>query len=276
MPTLIYLTLEFVRLEDEDLMKINECFPSLQVLNLVGVGGLKDPKINLLHLKTCLWTASNAPVSLAIFAPKLVKLKLKCVKPKSLVLETPLLSDFHFSLEKANEVRLKEFQILKNLQLESSSLGSLIRKFCSGNTVKKLKVNSLKSAEPVKVTKFCLGTLLDIFPNVNSLTLCPRAWSEAETCFHKGGLESWSGMKKVKEFIAHLVVDDIDVTLPFIFSILNKCSNLSDMALLIHHEVDSSIASNLISRCTADHPRIRWRWGVWKEGAEDIWVSVGI
>ncbi|TXG61513.1 hypothetical protein EZV62_012876 [Acer yangbiense] len=275
-PTLIHLTLEFVRLEDEDLMKINECFPSLQVLNLVGVGGLKDPKINLLHLKTCLWTASNAPVSLAIIAPKLVKLKLKCVKPKSLVLETPLLYDFHLSLEKANEVRLQEFRNLKNLQLESSSLGSLIHKFRSGNTVKRLKVNLLKSAETFKVSKFCLRTLLDIFPNVNSLTLCPRAWSEAETSFHEGGLESWSGMKEVKEFIAHLVVDDIDVTLPFIFCILNKCSNLSDMALLIHREVDSSIASNLISRCTADHPRIRWRWGMWKEGADDTWVSDGI
>ncbi|KAL5768686.1 hypothetical protein ACOSQ2_015469 [Xanthoceras sorbifolium] len=252
MPTLTHLTLEFIRLEDEDLLKINECFPSLQVLNLVGVGGLKEPKIDLLHLKTCQWTVSNAPLSLAIFAPRLLKLKLKCVKPKSLVLETPLLSDFHLALEKENEVRVKEFRNLKNLQLESSK------------------------AEPVKMKKFCLGTLLDIFPNVNSLTLGPMAWSEAETCFREGGLESWSGMKEVKEFIAHLVVDDINVTLSFIFCILNKCTTLLDMALLIHREVDSGTASNLISRCTAGHPRIIWRWGMWKEGEEDTWVSVGI
>jgi len=276
MPTLTSLTLEFIRLDDEDLNKVNDCFPSLQVLNLVGVGGLKEPKIHLLHLRTCQWTVSNAPLSLTIFAPNLVRLELKCIKPRFLVLETPLLSDFHLSLEKADEFRVKEFPYLKTLQLESSSLCSLIGMFPSGKTIKKLKVESMKRAEPVKIAKFSLEALFDIFPNLSSLTLGPGAWSEVETCFCTGGLEGRTGMTVLKEIYAHLLVYDIDVTLSFIFSVLDKCVNLSDMALLIHRGVDSSVASNLISRCTADRPRVRWRWGTWKEGTKDSWVSDGI
>lgn len=276
MPMLTKLTLEFIRLEDEDLNNVNNCFPCLQVLNLVGVGGLKEPKIHLLHLKNCLWTISNAPLSLAIYAPNLMKLELKCIKPKSLVLETPLLYDFHLSLEKANEVRIKEFQNLKNLQLESSSLCSLINIVPFGHTIKKLKVEALKSTEPTEMRRFDLVTLFNIFPNVSSLTLGPRAWSEAENHFHQEGLERMAVMKELKEISAYLVVDDIDATLSFIFSVLNKCPNLSDLALLIHCEVDSGISSRIVSRCTVDHPRVRWRWGMWKEGAEDTWVSVGI
>lgn len=243
MPMLTKLTLEFIRLEDEDLDKVNDCFPCLQVLNLVGVGGFRQPKIHLLHLKSCLWTVSNAPLSLAIDAPNLVKLELRCVKPKSLVLETPLLHDFCLSLEVANEIRFQEFRNLMNLQLESSSLSSLINTFPFGKTIKKLKVELLK---PV------------------------------QSNFDKGRLEIRTEMKVLKEIIARLVVDDISVTRSFIFAIMNICSNLSDMALLIHREEDSITASNLISSCTVDHPRVRWRWGMWKEGTEDTWVTDGI
>ncbi|KAL5214246.1 hypothetical protein ABZP36_003398 [Zizania latifolia] len=55
MPNLTHLTLEFIRLDDEDLSKLNECFPCLQILNLIGVGGLKDPNIDLHQLKICHW-----------------------------------------------------------------------------------------------------------------------------------------------------------------------------------------------------------------------------
>lgn len=276
MPILTKLTLEFIRLEDEDLDKVNDCFPCLQVLNLVGVGGFRQPKIHLLHLKSCLWTVSNAPLSLAIYAPNLVKLELRCVKPKSLVLETPLLHDFCLSLEVASEIRFQEFRNLMNLQLESSSLSSLINTFPFGKTIKKLKVELLKPGEPIGMKNLNLGVLFDVFPNLSSLTLGPRAWSAVQSNFDKGRLEIRTEMKVLKEIIARLVVDDISVTRSFIFAIMNKCSNLSDMALLIHREEDSITASNLISSCTVDHPRVRWRWGMWKEGTEDTWVTDGV
>ncbi|EOY30537.1 hypothetical protein QUC31_020223 [Theobroma cacao] len=276
MTRLTNLTLEFIRLEDEDLSKINDCFPSLRVLNLVGVGGLKDPKIHLLHLKACLWTVSNAPLSLTISAPNLVKLRLKCVKPKSLVLDTPLLSDFHLSVEEVYDFRVKEFCNLENFLLESSSLCSLLGMFTSGKSIKKLTVDSLKWNEALETRKFGLEALFDVFPNVISLNLGPGAWSEAEICFRKGGLKDRNAMKELTEIVAHLVVYDIEVTLSFIYSILDKCTNLSDMALLLHPKEDSRAASSLISRCTTYGPRVRWRWGMWKEGSKDTWVFVGI
>lgn len=129
MPMLTSLTLESVRLDDEDLNKVNHCFPCLQVLNLIGVGGLKEPKIQLFHLRKFRWTVSNAPQSLTIFAPKLVKLELNCIEPRSLVLETPTLSDFYLSLRKAHKFEVKELLDLKILQLESADLCGLIYSF---------------------------------------------------------------------------------------------------------------------------------------------------
>ncbi|CAL5442897.1 unnamed protein product [Camellia sinensis] len=276
MPVLTSLTLEFIRLDDEDLSRVNDCFPSLQVLNLMGVGGLKEPKIHLLHLRTCQWTVSNAPLSLTILAPNLIKLKLKCVYPRSLVIDAPLLSDFYLSLEKASNLAVKEFRDLKTLQLESTYLCSLVSTFPSCKTIKNLTVESSKCADSAEATKFDLDSLLDVFPNTKSLTLGSGAWLGAETCFHAGGSEVSGGMKAVKEIIAHLFVNDIEITLSFIFSVLEKCSNLTDMALLIHREVESSITSNLIARCMAHCARVRWRWGLWKEGMSDAWVSDGI
>ncbi|KAK8509059.1 hypothetical protein V6N13_062113 [Hibiscus sabdariffa] len=272
MPKLTSLTLGYIRLEDEDLNKVNDCFPSLQVLNLVGVGGLKDPKIHLSHLKSCLWTVSNAPLSLTIVAPNLVKLRLKCIKPKSLVLDAPLLSYFHLSVEDGCGITVKGFRNLGNLHLESSSLCSLLDMFSPGKSVRKLAVNSLKSTT---TTKFCLEAVFDAFPNVTSLNIGPRAWCEAENCFRQGGLKDRNASKKLTEIVATLVVHDIEVTLSFIFSILDKCTNLSDMAILLHPKGDSNVFGTLIPRCTAYSPRVKWNWGIC-EGSEDIWATMAI
>ncbi|XP_057968990.1 F-box/LRR-repeat protein At4g29420 [Malania oleifera] len=268
MLSLTSLTLEFIRLDDEDLNKVNECFPSLQVLNLIGVGGLKEPNIHLLHLKTCQWTVSNAPLSLTIHAPNLIDLKLKCVKPKLLVLKTPFLSKLHLVIDEAGKFEAKEFLNLKTLQLECSSVCSLASAFASGRTIKKLIVDSPKWAEP-----FSIKDLFDVFPSVISLTLNSGAWLGMESCYRHAGLEDWSRMKNVKEIIAYVVVYDIQSTLAFIFSILDACTNLVDIALLIHREVDADITSRLMSKCTSHCPRLRWRWGMWKEGMKYTWFS---
>ncbi|KAG2718258.1 hypothetical protein I3760_03G210900 [Carya illinoinensis] len=273
MPTLTSLTLEFIRLDDEDLNKVNNCFPSLETLNLIGVGGLKDPKIHLLHLKNCHWTVSNAPLSLAILAPNLVNLTLKCIKPQSLVLETPSLSDFHLSLEEANEFEVKDLNHLKTLQLQSVNLYSLICMFTWGRTVKKLTLDSSQ----LKMTGFSLDTLFDVFPNLSYLNLGAGAWTEALSSFGSGGLEGRIGMNGLKEIVAYLItVYDIELTLRFIFSILDKCTNLSAMVLMIYHQVGFLTTCNLIRRCRAACPGVRWKWGVWKEGTADVWVSDGI
>ncbi|KAJ7969494.1 F-box/LRR-repeat protein family [Quillaja saponaria] len=276
MPTLTSLTLEFVRLDDEDLSKINNCFPSLRDLNLIGVGGLREPKIHLLHLRTCQWSVSNAPLSLTISAPNLVILKLNCIKPRSILLETPSLSDFYLSLENADEFKLTISPSLKCLQLESFNLVSLFSMFNYGETIEKLTLDSFRRTEFVEVTNFSLEKLFDSFPNLSNISLGPGAWSDAEASFRTGGLNDRTGMKALKEFVAHLVIYEFEFTLLFIFSILDKCPKLLDMSLLIPHEVDSYVASNLMSRCRDEFSRVRWRWGIWKEGTEDTWIFDGI
>ncbi|TKY60801.1 F-box/LRR-repeat protein [Spatholobus suberectus] len=278
MPTLRFLTLEFVRLDDEDLSRINACFPNLTQLDLIGVGGLKEPKINLLYLTTCQWSVSNAPLSLIICAPSLVDFHLKCIKPRLVVLEAPSLSNFNLSLENTDELRLKNCANIQCLQLsvECLSLGVLFSMFRHCGTIKRLTLDSVGRMERVDVAEFGLDALLDYFPNITYLNLGPGAWHVMVNSFCRGGLEDGIGMKIIKELVAHLVVREMGVTLAFIFSVLDKCAELSDVSLLIHRDVDSYVAGNLISACRSKFPRVRWRWGIWKEGIKDIWVSDGI
>ncbi|XP_059433512.1 F-box/LRR-repeat protein At4g29420-like isoform X2 [Corylus avellana] len=184
---------------------------------------------------------------------------------KSLVLETPSLSDFHLTLEEANEFKVKGFPHLKNLQLQSVDLCRLICMFPSGRTIKKLSVDSPHQ----KMTRFSLETVFDVFPNLSYLNLGVRAWMQAEDYFSTRGLEGRIGMKALKEIVAHMVTVNEDVTLSFIFSILDKCANLSDMALMIYPQIGFLTASDLVSRCRAAYPRVAWKWEMLKEGTAD-------
>jgi len=129
MPNLTHLTLEFIRLDDEDLNQLNECFPCLHTLNLIGVGGLKDPKIHL-QLKTCYWEVSNVPRSLVVLAPNLVSLELKCVRPDKFILDTPSLSTLKLAIQKLGAtVQVDGLVSLTDLRIESLDLSYLFPVF---------------------------------------------------------------------------------------------------------------------------------------------------
>ncbi|VYS64322.1 unnamed protein product [Arabidopsis thaliana] len=276
MPNLRYLTLEFIRLDDENLEKVNDCFPFLQELNLIGVGGLKEPRIHFLHLKSCHWTVSNAPLSLAIVAPNLLELKLKCNMPKSLLVETPKLVQCHLSVEDAEGVSFGEFQDLKTLELVSPDMYRLISNISFGNKIKKLAVDSVKSIEQSERLELGLATILKAFPGITSLSLSPRTWSDIETHFQsQGGLGDMKGTDSLKQITARVQMSDhtnVHQTVSFIRSIVNKYRGLTDMRLMIHQDKDPRVRSNLISTCMMSNPRVRWKWGMWAEGGEDMWV----
>ncbi|CAL1354820.1 unnamed protein product [Linum trigynum] len=196
MPMLSVLTLEFVRLDDEDLNKVNDCFPCLQVLNLIGVGGLKEPNICLPRLKTCQWTVSNAPFSLTILAPSLVKLELRCIRPRSLVIKAPMLADCRIYIVEVNELQVNHFLHLESLQLDSGNICSLLHSFASATAINEVKLNSSRSNETDDA--LCLESAFEVFPNVSSLTLQSGAWSEMVTCFLSNGLKTRSPMKDLK------------------------------------------------------------------------------
>ncbi|XP_045822669.1 F-box/LRR-repeat protein At4g29420 [Trifolium pratense] len=284
MPTLTNLTLEFVRLDDEDLNMLNTCFPNLTQLNLIGVGGLKEPKINLPHLRTCQWSVSNAPLSLNISAPSLVDFHLKCIKPRLLFLEAPSLSNFNLSLENTDELVLKNCGNIQCLQLEVEcfSLGYILSMFQRCVAVERLSLDFVRKTPRVvdvgadQVREFGLDMLLNYFPNIRYLSLGSEAWRVMESSFCRGSLENGIETKTLKELVAYIVVLEIEFTLAFIFSVLDKCTQLGGVSLLIHSDVDPCVAGNLISACRTKFPGVRWRWGIWKEGIKDTWVSDGI
>lgn len=265
MSSLTCLTLEFVRIDDENLSTLNDCFPFLEILNMIGVGGLTEPKIFLQHLKKCSWTVSNVPLSLTIVAPKMVELKLKCVKPKSLVLETPLLSDFHLTLDKASTIHMGELPYLKNLRLKLGHIHDLIHAFSCTKAVDELRLDSLNRAEDFKTASSSLDMLFDVFPNLSSLNLGPGAYSEVEASFGAGEFDGEIGMEGLKDFTAYLVIRDVDVTLSFICFILKRCNNLSIVSLFTDHELDPLIGNNLTAKCVALCTRVRWKWGSWND-----------
>ncbi|VVB11125.1 unnamed protein product [Arabis nemorensis] len=278
MPNLRHLTLEFIRLDDENLEKISDCFSFLQVLNLIGVGGLKEPRIHFLHLKSCHWTVSNAPLSLAIVAPNLLELELKCSKPKSLLLETPRLVKFHLSVENTNGVSFAEFQDLNSLELISPDMFRLISKTHFGNKIRKLAMDSVKSIEESERLKLGLGTLLEAFPGIISLSLSPVTWSNIQTHFQSKGLVRMKGADTLKQITARVQMLDhtsVHQTVSFIVSILSTCTSLTEMRLMIHQNTDPSVRTLLISAFTMNNPSVRWKWGMWAEGIEDMWVSDG-
>lgn len=257
MPSLTSLTLEFIRLDDDNLTMVNKSFPSLQVLKLIGVGGLTDPKIQLSRLITCEWSVSNAPISLTILAPSLVTLKLKCVKPRSICIDAPMLSDFLFSLEGTNFLEIKGTLNLKTIQLEIKDSRSLLSKFPVCEMVKNLRVD----------TPLDLERLFEIFPNSKSLVLGPGS------CI-KGGSNLTTGAKNLKEITAYICLDTYEATSSFICHLVNMCSDLRNVSLLIHREVDPSVRRDFIERylISCCGTKVTWRWGFWSEGAEDSWV----
>ncbi|KAL1554987.1 F-box/LRR-repeat protein-like protein [Salvia divinorum] len=229
MPNLTVLTLEFIRLDDENLEKLNDSFPLLRVLNLIGVGGLKEPKLHLMHLRTCY-----------------------CL---------------NLSVDSTRNLEVNELSHLKRLHLESSGLRNLLAAIPVNRSVENLTAVSTKWESPVAVSKSIVELLLHAFPSVSCLTLTSRVWSELET---HPGLGSRVEMKGLKEITAYLTVNDIGVALSTIFLLLDSCSGLSNMAIFIHRDVVSNVTSSLISTCTAHCTRVKWKWGMWKEGTTDL------
>ncbi|KAL3744805.1 hypothetical protein ACJRO7_013984 [Eucalyptus globulus] len=265
LPSLTSLTLESITLDDENLSKLFTCLSHLQVLNLHGVGGLKEPKIHLPDLRSCQWTVSNAPISLAIYAPRLVKLMLSCITLRSLILETPALSDFDLSIVQADDLQVKDLISLKSLKLYSPFLCNLITAFPSAKTVEKLTLNTEFEMDGKKMIS--LELLFKTFPNASTLTLGPDAWSRLWPS--PGGWEDGVEMKSLQGNVACVVDSHIDVVQAFIASMMDKCTNLSDFTILMRQQdADSDLLSNLTKRCTADWPRLKWKFGVFKKATE--------
>ncbi|KAL5221669.1 hypothetical protein ABZP36_026382 [Zizania latifolia] len=260
MPNLTHLTLEFIRLDDEDLSKLNECFPCLQILNLIGVGGLKDPNIDLHQLKTCHWEVSNVPRSLTIHAPNLVYLELKCVRPDILILDTPSMSTLKLTVDKLGpNVQIGGLVSLTNLRIESLDLKSLFQVFTENCDISSLELeipistNSYELFEAVKPEY-----LLQLFASINEVKLAPRFSCEM---MHFLDLCNNSQFRScLRKLLVHLPPLN---TVPVLVPLFKNCALLCEVTILFHADSSDDIRQAVTSIWTRRYPEIRWHWGTW-------------
>ncbi|XP_031483172.1 F-box/LRR-repeat protein At4g29420 [Nymphaea colorata] len=269
MPMLTSLTLEYIRLDDENLDCLNSCFPALQKLNLIDVGGLKDPKLQFSELKTCHWVASNCPTSLTIDTPNLIELRLRCVKPRRFILKAPSLFSFFLSMSNIGDIfEVERFLNLRTLRVESADLFGIIPLFSGTETIENLiceKSSFFVSHGTLKQDVRGFKDVVCAATNVRTLSLGPVAWSELQESFYKGDLKIWWSWEHLKKLVVHLLIKDVNAVCSFISFVLTRSAALAEVALFIHCDVGQDVRNCLISRCTSDFPRVRWKWGSWSE-----------
>ncbi|ERN15439.1 hypothetical protein AMTRI_Chr05g68760 [Amborella trichopoda] len=275
MPMLTCLTLDYIRFDDEDLKMVNECFPALETLKLINVGGLKHPTIQLPHLRTCHWTVTNSAFSLTLIAPHLIELKLDCISPDRLVLSTPSLSVLNLSVRKmCSSYHICGFKDLRSLRLDSMDLSKLIRLLSKSENVESLILELLElgSQRPIEKRSMCTFDELGMFPNLKTLELGPRAWCELGKVFGDEELTLKFQWKRLKKLVVHLMVLDFEVMHRFVSFVLRHCVAKPDVLVFIRWDVSVEILDGFVSCCVSSFPAVRWRWGSWKGKFGDCWL----
>lgn len=239
--------------------QLNEWFPNLQVLHLVGVMGLKNPKIRLLKLKTCLWDVHDNMGSLTLITPNLISLKFVSFLPVALHVEAPMLSQFYVVKHKC-ALTVKKFENLKTLWLDSMYIGDSLSKFPITKTVENLTLESRSYASTdAAYLKLTLVKVFTVFPNVSSLCIKPGAWSELEACLNPQGWEILDGRTRLKTICAYLTLGDQSLTLSSIACVLDQCIGLLEVSLFIPYDVDhfdDTTSESFMSKCMARWPEL--------------------
>ncbi|MQM00840.1 hypothetical protein Taro_033591 [Colocasia esculenta] len=269
MPLLASLTLEFIRLEDEHLDGLSASFPSLETLNLIGVGGLSEPNIRLPRLKTCRWTVSQVPLSVTIRAPELADLDLLCVRPRVLSLRTPSLRRLRLKMKQVAVVEADRFPHLRSVRLEASSgLCDLLRALAGCEAVKKAEVEvpgsgdgTSEAAEPV-----AMGDLAGSFPLLDELELGPGAWRELERSAAGGAAPAPLWRRRLKTLTVHLPTPVLRSAAP-LSSVVAMCGPPCEVVVLAHGEDAGQPMERLVSLCGGGLPGVKWRWGICGAGA---------
>uniref|UniRef100_A0ACD5VWC4 Uncharacterized protein n=1 Tax=Avena sativa TaxID=4498 RepID=A0ACD5VWC4_AVESA len=259
MPNLTHLTLEFILLDDEDLSTLNECFPCLLTLDLIGVGGLKNPKIRLSQLKTCRWKVSNVPQSLAIHAPNLVYLELKCVRPEILILDTPSVSTLKLTIDKLGPtVQVDGLVSLTDLRIESPNLNSLLKVFINDREIRTLDLEI-----PASKNSYELYQAVDteLFSRTTEVKLSPRFSYELmrHIVFSMTSHDCRSCLKKL---LVHMP-PSIRTACPFV-PLLNNCTPSCEVTVLFHADTKDDVCQAAVSVWPLGFPDIIWKWGTWQ------------
>ena len=258
------LTLEQVRFSDKQLNELNECFPNLQVLNLIDISGLVYPSVRLLNLKSFHF-AVNSWLAFTIVTPNLLFLKLECSRTGKLFVKAPALPEFHLTLDKAGTFAIEMFENLNTLVLESLHLDFILSVFPFTYSVENLTLESREwTTGAIGESVYDLGKVFSIFPNTSSLCIKSRDFSELDPSFKLIGL---------KTICVYLAIVDPIVTFSSIASVMDECNCLSEVSVVIKHDSAGDAYLSFIAKCMVYWPLMKWKWGTWSEGREDTWLS---
>ncbi|KAM0924380.1 hypothetical protein ACQ4PT_004913 [Festuca glaucescens] len=151
MPNLTHLTLECIRIEDENLSKLNECFPCLQILNLVKSRKAQRPQ-------DMSFSTKDSPLG------------------EILILDAPSLSTLKLTIDKLSPTTQADGLVsLKNLWIESLDLDSLLQLFTNGRDIRSLDLELPDSADCRDLYDAVEPDyLVQLFARINEVKLSPR------------------------------------------------------------------------------------------------------
>eukprot|EP00252_Welwitschia_mirabilis_P019279 TRINITY_DN4414_c1_g3_i3.p1 TRINITY_DN4414_c1_g3~~TRINITY_DN4414_c1_g3_i3.p1 ORF type:complete len:453 (+),score=51.33 TRINITY_DN4414_c1_g3_i3:96-1454(+) len=271
MNTLTSLTLEFIRLNDETLSAINKCFPALEILRLIQVGGLTYPHIQMPKLRVCHWRVSNTPSSLTIDCTSLSELKLECFSPHSLTIKAPSLSFLHISLKKPGRILVETaMPNLTKISISCHDIGRVLDIFSRRDTITELFVElsvllfdydgHCHGLHKRPEDMLSLDELQSKFPSLSTLSVGPGAWYMLEEQLDRNngsGYElEWDCLRKLTIHIALLRVESAFKLLRKVLGVLPA---LADIAIYVYSDNQIGV-QDLIFRAQKDFSHVKWKW----------------
>lgn len=276
MSKLTNLTLKFVKIDNEQLANFSTYFPSLKVLNLDHIIGLKEPKIHLTQLRKFRFT--GYPRSITIQAPNLEELKLRCIQPCLVILKCPSVCNLSISVAKASGISM--ISIPRNLQkltLKSLDVPRLLPFFKGTKGLKTLKLE----VSPImswfdSYSVFSVTDALEIFENVDELIIGPVVWYLWQRSFP-------SCLNKTKpmpltRIVVNLPPENVNGT--DLISIVLKICAPSEVELCFFNDIEEKEKKDVITNFSNAFSDIKWSWSTSEKASSEffsqLWRGVGI
>ncbi|KAJ3699735.1 hypothetical protein LUZ61_003440 [Rhynchospora tenuis] len=276
MPKLTNLTLKFVRIDDENLTNFSKYFPSLKVLNLIHIVGLKEPEIHLMQLQICRFT--GYPQSITIHAPNLEELELKCMQPCSVILECASASNLSISVAKASIIRMTEMpQKLRKLTIKSLDIPPLLPFFRGIKELGSLELEAFPITSWFDAySVFSVTNALETFGNLDELIIGPVAWYLWQRSFPL--CLNTTNPVSLKRLVVHLPPENFN-TSGLISNILKICAP-SEVELRFFSEIGETEKNNVITNFSNTFSGVRWIWSTSGKSSSEffsrLWGGAGI
>lgn len=190
--------------------------------------------------------------------PYLLTLRLECAKINEIYVEAPMLYHFHLAHDCPHVFEVKMYKNLKTISLKSLYIDSLLSNFWGKDYLGYLTLD-LGNVEKgcMGKTKFTLWKVFSVFPKVSSLCIYSSALLELENSSNSRGEQIPGRWKGLKTFRAYLLLVDPALTFSRVACVMNECICLSEVSLLIHHDVDDNVSMSFMSSSMALWPGLK-------------------